>query len=191
MRWLSIWKALIPPAIAPLALWMAVAFAGPGGVVELSDEVEPTFGGTESGETGVGGGPDGEGGVAGISGEDGGSVVGGIAGEDGGSAAVTGNGGGCEQALTEEAQARAELEGHVADGDKPADGADGSENALDKQCGGAFDATAPSADQTDTGPGKSEQSSGNTGGGNANGEGQANADDRGNGAADAPGHNKP
>ena len=183
MRWLSFWKALIPPAIVPLALWMAVALAGPGGIVELSDEGEPTFAGTESGEIGVGGGsdgePDGEGRADGMTGEDGGSVV------------VTGDGGGCEQALTEEAQARAELEGHVADGDKPADGVDGNENALDKQCGGAFDATAPSTDQTDTGPGKSEQSSGNTGGGNANGEGQANADDSGNGAADAPGQNKP
>jgi hypothetical protein len=179
MGWLSFWKALIPPAVVPLALWMAVALAGPGGIVEVSQEGEPAFAATESGEAGVGGGPDGEGSAGGISGEDGGSV------------AVTGNGGGCEQALTEEAQARAELEGHVADGDKPADGADGNENALDKQCGGAFDATAPSADQTDTGPGKSEQSSGNTGGGSANGEGQANADDRGNGAADAPGQNKP
>ncbi len=172
MRLLSFWKALIPPAAVPLALWMAVALAGPGGVVEVGDEPGPTFGGTESGETGVGGGPDGEGGV------------------------VTGNGGGCERALTEEAQARAELEGHVADGDKPADGANGNENALDKQCGGAFgegsqEGPTPSADQTDTGPGKSEQSSGNTGGGNANGEGQANADDSGNGAADAPGQNKP
>ena len=184
MRLLSFWKALIPPAAVPLALWMAVALAGPGGIVEVGDEVDPTFGGTESGEAGADGGPDGEGGVAGITGEDGGSAV------------VTGDGGGCEQALTEEAQARAELEGHVADGDKPADGADGNENALDKQCGGAFgegsqEGTTSSPDETDTGPGKSEHSSGNTGGGNANGEGQANADDSGNGAADAPGQNKP
>ncbi len=181
MRWLSFWKALVPPAIAPLALWMAVALAGPGGIVEVGDEVEPTFRGTESGETGVGDGPDGAGGVIG---------------EDGGSAVVTGNGGGCEQALTDEAQALAELDGHVTDGDKPADDADGNEYALDEQCGVAFDegsqeATTLPADQTDTGPGKSEHSSGNTGSGDASGEGQANADDSGNGAADGLGQNKP
>ena len=181
MKWLSFWKALIPPAIAPLALWMAVGLAGPGGIIEVKDEVEPTFGGTESVETGVGGEPDG---------------VGGVTGEDGGSAVVTGNGGGCEQTLTEEAQALAEVEGHVTDGDTPADGADGNEYALDEPCGGAFDegsqaTTTPSADQTDTGPGKSEHSSGNTGSGDASGEGQANADDSGNGAADGLGQNKP
>ena len=27
------WKLLIPPAVVPLALWMFVALAGPGGVV--------------------------------------------------------------------------------------------------------------------------------------------------------------
>jgi hypothetical protein len=183
MRWLSFWKALIPPAIVPLALWMAVALAGPGGIVEVGNEPEPTPAAAD-----VDGGSDGvDGGGEGV---DGGTD------ESDGFVTDDGNGNGCEQALVDEAQARTQLEGHATDGDKPSGGADGNENALDKQCGGALDeslqeATAPSADQADTGPGKSEQSSGNTGGGNANGEGQANADDSGNGAADAPGQNEP
>ncbi len=66
MRWLSFWKALIPPAIAPLTLWMAVALAGPGGVIEVGGEVGPT-----SAVVDVGGGTEG----VDDGGEDGGSAV--------------------------------------------------------------------------------------------------------------------
>ncbi len=110
--------------------------------------------------------------------------------EDGDQAAA-----GCVEALTGQAESQEQLEAHVADGEKPAGGVSGNQNALDSQCGGALAAetaadAAPDPAQTD--PGKSEQAPGDpTAGGNASGQGQANADANGSGPAGAPGHNKP
>jgi hypothetical protein len=175
---MSKWKFLVPPAAVPLALWMFVALAGPGGVIEVSSGT----GSTPAADAGLG-----------------------AAGVDGGADSSTGsesaqgasNGNGCEEALSEQAQAWTELEGHVADGEKPAGGVNGNLNALDKQCGGAFaegsqEGTTPPVEQTVTGPGKSEQApSAPAADGQAQGQGQANADANGNGAADAAGQNKP
>ena len=177
------WKLLIPPAAVPLALWMFVALAGPGGVVEVNSGTGSTpAADAGSGAAGVDGGADGA---------DSSADVDGIAAES------SGNGNGCEETLLERAQARTELEGHVTDADKPAGDVNGNQNALAKQCGGAFvegsqEGTTPPADQTATDPGKSEQAPGAPAAdGQAQGQGQANADARGNGAADAPGQNKP
>ena len=170
------WKLLIPPAVVPLALWMFVALAGPGGVVEVNSGT----GSTPAADAG-----------SGAAGVDGGADV------DGTAAESLGNGNGCEEALLERAQARTELAGHVADGSMPATGVEGNQNALDKQCGGAFAegsqaGTTPPVGETVTGPGKSEQAPGGPAAdGQAQGQGQANADGNGNGAADAPGQNKP
>lgn len=187
---MSTWKLLIPPAAVPLALWMFVALAGPGGVIEVSSDT----GSTPAVDAGSG-----DASVDGNTGSvDSGVGVGGDAADAGAySTESPGNGSGCEEALLERAQARTELEGHVADGSMPATGVEGNQNALDKQCGGAFAegsqaGTTPPVGETVTGPGKSEQAPGGPAAdGQAQGQGQANADARGNGAADAPGQNKP
>lgn len=177
---MSKWKFLVPPAAVPLALWMFVALAGPGGVVHLDSGAGQTPAGAVSGEADVDGGD-----------ADADSSTGSA------SAQSASNGSGCQEALTEQAQARTVLEGHVADGEKPAGGVSGNQNALDKQCGGAFaegsqEGTTPPVEQTVTAPGKSEVAPGGPAAdGQAQGQGQANADTRGNGAADAPGQNKP
>ncbi len=96
--------------------------------------------------------------------------------------------------VAERAQARTVLEEHVADADMPPGGADGNQNALDHQCGGAFgaDSVDASSGEPETGPGKSEDARGDPEPkGQAQGQGQTNADAKGNGAADAPGQNKP
>ena len=177
------WKLLIPPAAVPLALWMFVALAGPGGVVEVNNGTGSTpAADAGSGAAGVDGGADGADSSADV---------------DGTAAESLGNGNGCEEALLERAQARTELAGHVADGSMPATGVEGNQNALDKQCGGAFAegsqaGTTPPVGETATGPGKSEQAPGGPAAdGQAQGQGQANADANGNGAADALGQNKP
>jgi len=180
------WKLLIPPAAVPLALWMFVALAGPGGVVEVDSGTGSTpAADAGSGAAGVDGGADG------ADGADSSADV------DGTAAESLGNGNGCEEALLERAQARTELAGHVANGSMPATGVEGNQNALDKQCGGAFAegsqaGTTPPVGETVTGPGKSEQAPGGPAAdGQAQGQGQANADASGNGAADALGQNKP
>ena len=174
------WKLLIPPAAVPLALWMFVAVAGPGGVHEIG-------GGTESTPAVAGADGDTTSADSDVAGDD-------AALADGPSTENGVNGGGCEEALLEQAQARPELEGHVADGNVPATGAEGNQNALDKQCGGAFaegsQAGTTAAGQTD--PGKSEQApAAPAADGQAQGQGRAGADSNGNGPADAPGQNKP
>jgi len=177
---MSKWKFLVPPAAVPLALWMFVALAGPGGVVQMDSGAGRTPAGAVSGEADV------DGGDAGADSSTGSA-----------SAQSASNGNGCQEALSEQAQARTALEGHVADGEKPATGVEGDQNALDKQCGGAFaegaqEGTTPPVEQTATDPGKSEEAPGEpTADGQAQGQGQANADANGNGAADAPGQNKP
>ena len=177
---MSKWKFLVPPAAVPLALWMFVALAGPGGVVQMDSGAGQTPAGAVSGEADV------DGGDAGADSSTGSA-----------SAQSASNGNGCQEALSEQAQARTALEGNVADGEKPATGVEGDQNALDKQCGGAFaegaqEGTTPPVEQTATDPGKSEEAPGEpTADGQAQGQGQANADANGNGAADAPGQNKP
>ena len=185
---MSKWKFLVPPAAVPLALWMFVALAGPGGVVEVNSGTGSTpAADAGSGAAGVDGGAD-----SADSSADGADSSTGSA-----SAQSASNGNGCQEALSEQAQARTALEGHVADGEKPATGVEGDQNALDKQCGGAFaegaqEGTTPPVEQTATDPGKSEEAPGEpTADGQAQGQGQANADANGNGAADAPGQNKP
>ena len=178
---MSKWKFLVPPAAVPLALWMFVALAGPGGVIEVSSDTGSTpAADAGSGAVGVEDGADGADSSTGSA-----------------SAQSASNGNGCQEALSEQAQARTALEGNVADGEKPATGVEGDQNALDKQCGGAFaegaqEGTTPPVEQTATDPGKSEVAPGGpAAGGQAQGQGQANADANGNGAADAPGQNKP
>jgi len=184
------WKLLIPPAVVPLALWMFVALAGPGGVVEVNSGTGSTpavdvgsgdasvDGNTGSVNSGVGAGGD-------------------ATDADAHSTENPDSASGCEEALSERAQARTELGGHVADGSMPATGVEGNQNALDKQCGGAFAegsqaGTTPPVEPTAAGPGKSEQAPGGpAAGGQAQGQGQANADARGHGATNAPGNNKP
>ena len=184
------WKALLPPAAVPLALWMFVALAGPGGVIEVSSDTGSTpVADAGSGDASVDGNTRGVDSAVGV-GDD-------AVDADANSTQNHGNGSGCEEALAERAQARTELEGHVADGDMPATGVEGNQNALEKQCGGAFAegsqaGTTPAVGETATGPGKSEQAPGGPAAdGQAQGQGQANADASGNGAADAPGQNKP
>ena len=178
---MSKWKFLVPPAAVPLALWMFVALAGPGGVIEVSNDT----GSTPATDAGSG--------AAGVDGGDAGAD----SSTGSASAQSASNGNGCQEALSEQAQARTALEGNVADGEKPATGVEGDQNALDKQCGGAFaegaqEGTTPPVEQTATDPGKSEEAPGEpTADGQAQGQGQANADANGNGAADAPGQNKP
>ncbi len=179
---------LVPPAVVPLALSMFVALAGPGGIVEVSDD-----GGSPSTAAGAtGGSVDDNGDVV-----DSGAGVDGDANEGSGSGENNGSGKGCEQALTDRAKSRDRLEDHVADKEKPAGGVDGNQKALDHQCGGALaegseETTEESADSSGTGPGKSEQASGGpAANGQANGSGQANADARGSGPEAAPGKNKP
>ena len=194
------WTLLVPPVVVPLSIWMFVALAGPGGLGEVPRgvgltpvaEVGPDGAGADStpsaGDVDVGDGDVGDGNEAG--GDDTGNA-------DADSTENGGDGSGCEEALSERAQARPGLEEHAADGDMPATGAEGNENALDKQCGGAFAEdseaeTTPAAGQTATGPGKSEQAPGAPdANGQARGRGQSNADDNGNGPANAPGQNKP
>ncbi len=187
---MSRWKFLVPPAAVPLALWMFVALAGPGGVVEVDSGAGSTpAADVGTGDASVDGNTRGVDSVAGA-GDD-------AADADAHSTENPENGSGCEEALSERAQARTALEGHVADGDMPAAGVEGNQNALDKQCGGAFTegsqaGTTPTAGQTATGPGISEQApSGPAADGQAQPQGQANADARGNGAADSLGQNKP
>jgi hypothetical protein len=187
---MSKWKFLVPPAAVPLALWMFVALAGPGGVVEIDNGAGSTPAvGVGSGAVGVGGDTRGADSAVGAGGD--------AAGADAYSTENTGNGSGCEEALSVRAQARTELEGHVADGSMPATGVEGNQNALDKQCAGAFAegsqaGTTPPVEPTATGPGKSEQAPGAPAAdGQAQGQGQAAADGNGNGAVDAPGQNKP
>ena len=178
---MSKWKFLVPPAAVPLALWMFVALAGPGGVIEVSSDT----GSTPATDAGSG--------AAGVDGGDAGAD----SNTGSASAQSASNGNGCQEALSEQAQAWTELDGHVADGSMPATGVEGNLNALDKQCGGAFaegaqEGTTPPVEQTATDPGKSEEAPGEpTADGQAQGQGQANADANGNGAADAPGQNKP
>ena len=178
---MSKWKFLVPPAAVPLALWMFVALAGPGGVVEVNGGSGSTpAADAGSRADGVEDGADGADSSTGSA-----------------SAQSASNGNGCQEALSEQAQAWTELDGHVADGSMPATGVEGNQNALDKQCGGAFaegaqEGTTPPVEQTATDPGKSEEAPGEpTADGQAQGQGQANADANGNGAADAPGQNKP
>lgn len=200
MRRLSVWKMLVPPAVVPLALSMFVALAGPGGIVEVSDD-----GGSSSAAAGAtGGSVDDNGDVV----DSGAGVDGGVdaaeetdpdggANEGSGSGENNGSGKGCEQALADRAKSRDRLEDHVADKEKPAGGVDGNQKALDHQCGGALaegseETTEESADSSGTGPGKSEQVPGGpAANGQANGSGQANADVRGSGPEAAPGKNKP
>src|SRR3990170_5723543 len=106
-------KLLIPPAAVPLALWMFVALAGPGGVIEVSSDTGSTpAADAGSGAAGVDGGADGADSSADA---------------DAYSTENTGNGSGCEEALLERAQARTELEGHVADGSMPATDVEGNQ----------------------------------------------------------------
>jgi len=187
---MSKWKFLVPPAAVPLALWMFVALAGPGGVVEVNSGTGSTpAADVGSGDASVGG--DTRGADSAVGAGDG------AANADAHSTENPDSASGCEEALSEQAQARTDLEGHVADGSMPATGIEGNQNALDKQCGGAFAegsqaGTTPPVEPTATGPGKSEQAPGGpAAAGQAQGQGQANADARGNGAANAPGQNKP
>ncbi len=195
MRWLNVSKSLIPPVLMPLALSVFVSLAGPGGVVEVNGDHGPQ--------------PDANGSVI-TSGE---AIDGEVDVPEPPEATLTpvatattmtnagvdrpdaDAGVGCEQALAERAQSRVRLEEHVADGDMSSGGASGNQNAVDRQCGGAFadgsaDMTTPAPDGTD--PGKSEQARGGlSASGQAQGQGQANADASGLGPAGAPGQNTP
>jgi hypothetical protein len=209
MKMLRGWRMAIPPAAVPLALSMFVAMAGPGGVVEVGDSGEPAATGAVSAGLSVGesfgDGEGGDGGGAALDGEldvsgdtatlDGADGDGGA--DDGGVSVAEDDGKACEEALSDRAKARERLEGHVVDEDMPDGGVNGNQNALDHQCGGAFadepEQTAEEpADPVGTDPGKSEQAPGGPeADGKATGQGQANADARGNGAEGAPGKNKP
>ena len=127
---------------------------------------------------------------------DGGTGEGPATDQNGDSAQNAGSENSCERALPEQAQARTELEGHVTDPGMPAGGVAGNQNALDKHCGGASaedsQGTGSPTDQTETGPGKSEQAPGGPpANGNPQGGGQEKADGSGNGPAEAPGQSKP
>src|SRR3972149_16056 len=143
---MSTGKLLIPPAAVPLALWVFGALAGRGAGVEINSGT----GSTPAADAG-----------SGADGVDGGDVgADSSADVDGTAAESSGNGNGCEEVLLERAQAQTALEGHVADGEKPAGGVNGNLNALDKQCGGAFvegsqEGAPPPARQRGTDPGKS------------------------------------
>jgi hypothetical protein len=168
MNGFGLGKLLVAPAMIPLGLSLFVAMAGPGGVAELGDDAGSTAGGeVVSGEV-VSGDGDGETGCF-----------------------LT--------VLKDGAQSYLVLEEHVSDPDMPEGGKAGNLNAWDRICYGTVDgsaldttsapgkskdtpgesgeATEPPSDQPDSAPGNSEHSSGNTGGGNANGQGQAKADD--------------
>jgi hypothetical protein len=192
---------VVPPAAVPLALWMFVAMAGPGGVVEVGDGGEPTGAGAVPAGVSFGGNFEDSAGSDGVGADDGMATSDDPDGDGGGDvgsvSATEGDGKRCEEALASWAKSRDRLEGHVGDEDRPEGGVNGNQNALDHQCGGAF-ADEPeqggegATDPTGTSPGKSEQAPGGPeAAGEAKGQGQANADARGNGVEGAPGKNKP
>ena len=210
-------RILVPPAVVPLALWVFVALAGPGGAVELGDEVAATSGSTDVGDD-----------------------VGSISESTDDSTGGGGEAGCFLTVLADGANSYMVLQEHVSEPEMPQGGVAGNQNALDKICFGTVDGSkvnttlvpgksgdapgqsgdapgqtgdapgksgdAPgqsgdvpgrtedtsSANQTATGPGKSEQAPGEPmAGGQAQGEGQEKADANGNGPAEAPGQNKP
>lgn len=199
MRRLGLWKVLVPPAAVPLALSVFVALAGPGGVIEVDDDFGSTPERTDASDSG--------GDEAGcflsvlrdgahsyivlqehVSDPD--KPEGGVAGNQSALDKI------CFGALGGSQANTTFIPGESVDdpgksGDAPGKSEDTpgeSEDTPDE----SEDTPTQTTDQTATGPGKSEQAPGEpTAGGNANGEGQENADTNGNGPTDAQGQNKP
>lgn len=192
------WKLLAAPVAVPLALTLVVALAGPGGVLEPNHPPAQS-----AASHGIAQGEDATGAEEAAAGSTAEAVSAGIGAESAPQGAPA-DGAGCVEALTETAASRPELEEHVADAANPDGGADGNQNALDKQCHGAFASETggaePSAAETPQGeppaasapadpgpPADAGQENGGNGDANGNANGSANGQDGAGGPKDKDG----
>jgi len=185
---LAVCKLVAAPVAAPLALTLVVAFAGPGGVLEPRAELRQQ---DSPGAASTNGGSSSDSAVSSAALADdeaapdstvatNGAVdqPGDGPGDEIAPAGDADEDPGCVEALTVHAEARPTLEEHVADPDNSEGGAEGNQNALDQQCGGAFaagDAAEVSAD------GATDAPQDISGGGNGNANGNSNGNDNANG----------